>query len=70
MDFVVDFEKKSFDGYMDLKAFLEELFQCRVDVVVADAVKPPLRAATTEITMPVLREPLPLVAAESGSEPV
>ena len=43
LDFVVDFEKKSFDGYMDLKAFLEQLFECRVDLVVSDAIKPRLR---------------------------
>jgi predicted nucleotidyltransferase len=43
LDFIVDFEKKSFDSYMDLKEFLEELFGCRVDLVVADAIKPRLR---------------------------
>ena len=26
LDFIVEFEKKSFDSYMDLKLFLEELF--------------------------------------------
>jgi hypothetical protein len=43
LDFVVDFDRKSFDGYMDLKAFLEGLFQRRVDLVIADAIKPRLR---------------------------
>ena len=43
LDFVVDFERKSFDAYMDLKAFLEALFECRVDLVVSDAIKPRLR---------------------------
>lgn len=43
LDFVVEFERKSFDAYMDLKAFLEELFGCRVDLVVAEAIKPRLR---------------------------
>ena len=33
LDFVVEFEEKSFDAYMDLKAFLEELFDCPVDLV-------------------------------------
>ena len=28
LDFVVEFETKSFDAYMDLKAFLEQLFGC------------------------------------------
>lgn len=45
LDFVVDFEAKSFDAYMDLKAFLEGLFGYRVDLVLADAIKPQLRAA-------------------------
>lgn len=43
LDFVVDFERKSFDAYMDLKEFLEQLFGCRVDLVIADAIKPRLR---------------------------
>lgn len=43
LDFVVDFESKSFDAYMDLKDFLERLFGCRVDLLVADAIKPRLR---------------------------
>lgn len=45
LDFIVDFEKKSFDAYMDLKMFLEELFQRRVDLVLTDAIKPRLRTA-------------------------
>ena len=48
LDFVVEFEKKSFDAYMDLKAFLEELFHCRVDLVIADVIKPRLRAIILE----------------------
>ena len=42
-DFVVEFETKSFDGYMNLKAFLEQLFECRVDLVLKDTIKPRLR---------------------------
>lgn len=45
LDFVVEFEKKSFDSYMDLKLFLEELFNRPVDLVLADGIKPSLRAA-------------------------
>jgi uncharacterized protein len=45
LDLVVEFETKSFDAYMDLKAFLESLFGCRVDLILADAIKPRLRAA-------------------------
>ncbi len=43
LDFLVDFEKKSFDAYMDLKEFLENLFGCRVDLVLSSAIKPRLR---------------------------
>jgi predicted nucleotidyltransferase len=43
LDFVVEFETKTFDAYMDLKAFLEELFNHRVDLVLADTIKPRLR---------------------------
>ncbi len=45
LDFVVEFEKKSFDAYMDLKLFLESLFKCRVDLVLTDAIKPRLRSS-------------------------
>ena len=44
LDFVVEFEKKSFDAYMDLKLFLEELFGCQVDLVISEIIKPRLRA--------------------------
>jgi hypothetical protein len=44
LDFVVELDKKSFDVYMDFKAFLEELFECQVDLVMADTVKPRLRS--------------------------
>jgi hypothetical protein len=43
LDFVVEFETKSFDAYMDLKAFLEQLFGCQVDLVLRDTIKPSLR---------------------------
>jgi predicted nucleotidyltransferase len=43
LDFIVEFERKTFDAYMDLKTFLEELFKCRVDLVVSEAIKPRLR---------------------------
>jgi hypothetical protein len=44
LDFVVEFEKKSFDAYMDLKLLLEELFDCKVDLVISDSIKPRLRS--------------------------
>jgi predicted nucleotidyltransferase len=43
LDFVVEFEKKTFDAYMDLKEFLENLFGCRVDLVLSNVIKPRLR---------------------------
>jgi hypothetical protein len=43
MDFLVEFEQATFDGYMDLKAFLEGVFRRKVDLVLADALKPALR---------------------------
>ena len=45
LDFIVEFEKKSFDSYMDLKLFLEELFARPIDLVLADGIKPKLREA-------------------------
>ena len=45
LDFIVEFERKSFDSYMDLKLFLEELFDRPVDLVLADGIKPKLREA-------------------------
>lgn len=43
LDFVVQLETKSFDAYMDLKLFLEDLFGCPVDLVLESAIKPRLR---------------------------
>lgn len=43
LDFVVDFEEKTFDNYMDLKFFLEDLFNCSVDLVMIEAIKPRLK---------------------------
>lgn len=43
LDFVVEFTEKSFDVYMDLKTYLENLFGCRVDLVLTHTIKPRLR---------------------------
>jgi predicted nucleotidyltransferase len=43
MDFLVTLEQPSFDGYMDVKFFLEDLFQCKVDLVLEKTLKPRLR---------------------------
>jgi predicted nucleotidyltransferase len=42
LDFVVEFSDKSFDVYMDLKSFLEDLFKSRVDLVTVSSIKPRL----------------------------
>ena len=43
MDFLVTLERPSFDDYMDLKFFLEDLFGCNVDLVPEKDIKPRLR---------------------------
>ena len=43
LDFLVDLEHHTFDSYMDLKEFLEDLFEVEVDLVLVDAIKPRLR---------------------------
>ena len=43
IDFVVIFDHVSFDNYMELKIFLEDLFHCRIDLVLEEAIKPRLR---------------------------
>jgi hypothetical protein len=45
IDFLVEFDRKSFDAYMELKDYLEKLFRRRVDLVLSDAIKPRLRPA-------------------------
>jgi uncharacterized protein len=48
VDLVVQFDTKSFDSYMDLKFFLEDLLSRRVDLVPTDSVKPQLRRSILE----------------------
>ena len=45
IDILVEFKKgeKTFDNYMDLKFFLEDLFKRKVDLVVVEAIKPDLK---------------------------
>jgi uncharacterized protein len=43
LDFYVDLEPKSFDGFMSVKELLESLFQRKVDLVLKSAIKPRLR---------------------------
>lgn len=44
LDFLVEFDSKSFDKYMELKFFLEELFSTHVDIVLRDNIKKRLRS--------------------------
>jgi hypothetical protein len=50
VDVLVEFEKgmKTFDNYMDLKFFLEDLFNCKVDLVIAEAIKPDFKPRILE----------------------
>lgn len=45
IDILVEFEKgqKTFDNYMELKFCLEDLFKCKVDLIIAEAIKPDLK---------------------------
>jgi predicted nucleotidyltransferase len=43
IDILVEFEVTSFDHYMDLKFYLEELLGRRVDLVLKGSLKPALR---------------------------
>lgn len=43
MDFLVVLEHLTFDAYMDTKFFLEDLFQCDVDLVLESDIKSRLR---------------------------
>ncbi len=43
LDFVVEFDNLTFDNYMDLKFFLEDLFASTVDLVIEEDIKPLLR---------------------------
>jgi len=43
VDLLVEFDSKTFDNYMDLKFFLEDLLGRPVDLVLKNAVKPRLR---------------------------
>jgi len=43
LDFLVELDRKTFDAYMDVKEFLENVFGRTVDLVLADNLKPGLR---------------------------
>jgi hypothetical protein len=43
VDVLVELDQPTFDHYMDLKFFLEQLLDAEVDLVMADTVKPRLQ---------------------------
>ena len=43
IDLLVKFDRKTFDNYMDLKFFLEDLLKQTVDLVLIDTLKPRLK---------------------------
>ena len=49
LDFVVDFDGViTFDRYMDLKIFLEDLFCKKIDLAIEDSLKPQIRQKILE----------------------
>lgn len=49
IDLLVEFREKSFDNYMDLKFYLEDLFQRQIDLVPADSLKPRFKPVLGEV---------------------
>ena len=45
IDLLVELQPKTFDAYMDVKLFLGKILDHKVDLVLADALKPRLRPA-------------------------
>ncbi len=43
VDVLVELENKTFDSYMGLLFFLEDLFERKVDLVMKDAIKPVIK---------------------------
>jgi len=48
IDILVEFDRSTFDNYMGLKFFLEDLFGKKVDLVLRDALKPALRTTVLD----------------------
>lgn len=53
LDFLVEFEKKTFDAYMGLKFFLEDLFKRPVDLVIPETLKERLKDSILKETIRV-----------------
>ena len=50
LDFLVEFEEgfETFDNYIELKFFLEDMFQRKIDLVTIEALRPQMKAAILE----------------------
>ncbi len=48
MDFLVHMDHPTFDSYMNLKIFLEDLFKCQIDLVLEETIKSSLRSYILE----------------------
>ena len=56
LDFIVDFEgSATFDRYMDLKIFLEDLFDRQIDLAIEGSLKPQIRQRVVEEAILVSR---------------
>ena len=56
LDFIVDFEGSvTFDRYMDLKIFLEDLFDRQIDLAIEGSLKPQIRQRVIEEAILVSR---------------
>ncbi|AKG92079.1 putative nucleotidyltransferase [Geoglobus ahangari] len=55
IDILVEFEKgkKTFDNYMDLKFFLEDLLGVEVDLITVEALKPGIKDAVWKEAVPI-----------------
>ncbi len=47
IDIIVEFDvnQETFDNYMDLKFYLEELFMSEIDLVILNSIKPTLKSS-------------------------
>lgn len=48
LDFLVSFEKPTFDNFMETKFFLEKLFKRKIDLITEQALKPALQKVQKE----------------------
>ena len=67
IDLLVELEEVSFDRYMELRIFLEDLFQKKIDLVIADSLKPRLRPRIekeVEYVWGVVQSNIPILKTE------